>query len=116
MKKQFLLHTKGQEYDIEGDFYLLEDGHFQIELEMGGYRYSRTLMEMEQMVPKKYYQDIIEDIAWMKLEDFYTDIMLEITKDTDICVKLCPFSELCCQDNIIRFEVLDVKKMEQATK
>lgn len=88
MEKKFLLHTKGQEYpEIEGDFYLLEDGHFQIELELNGYRYIRTLMEMEQMVPLKYYQDIIEDIAWMKLEDFYTDIMLEIRKDTDIIIK-----------------------------
>lgn len=76
--KTFVKKVHSPNYDVDGNFYLLPNGHFYIELVIDEKTYARELPYKESNVLKEYKDDIINDVAWMSLEDLYEDVMLGV--------------------------------------
>ena len=76
--KLFVRTVFSERYSVEGKLYLLEDGHYYVEVEYDGKLYgNRLVYESRQVRPSE--KDFMEnDIGWMSLEDLYTDILLEV--------------------------------------
>ena len=80
MKKTLIKKAQGKQYDVNGALYLLENGHYYIEVTLPEKTYGRELPYIRDRLDKRYIEDLENDISWMALEDLYEDILLEIVE------------------------------------